>query len=94
MGKIFRKLCSQEKLEGYTFLPSTRLSATSLRDIVRRGVLTLADPEPRSSPDRFQIRLTFALAVLLSNPLAIWLDRRVGQRRRLTAPLSGAHGRR
>ena len=63
--------------------------AMSLRDIVRRGSINLADPNPTpSSPDRFQIfGFTFALAVLLSTWLAIWLDRRAGgKRRRLTAP--------
>ena len=64
--------------------------AMSLRDIVRSGSVNLADPNPTpSSPDGFKIfGFTFALAVLLSTWLAIWLDRRAGgKRRRLTAPL-------
>ena len=64
--------------------------ARSLRDIVRNGSVTWADPDPRpSSPDGFLIfGLAFALAVVMSTWLAIWLDRRAGgKRRRLTAPL-------
>jgi uncharacterized protein involved in exopolysaccharide biosynthesis len=64
--------------------------AMSLRDIVRNGSVTWADPDPRpSSPDGFLIfGLAFALAVVMSTWLAIWLDRRAGgKRRRLTAPL-------
>lgn len=69
--------------------------AMSLRDLVGNGSVTRADPDPRpSSPNVLLIfGLALVLAVASSTWLAIWFDRRSGDKRhRLTAPLAHTAG--